>query len=217
MQGKGVTYGWNLHPVARSLALLVQETMVSPLVAMFYRVRVTGREKLHRIEGPVLFAPNHCLHWDNGIILMAMPISWRWRLAIAAGRETIFANRIRGLVAATLGGAFPVAREGSLRRAMETFRARLERDFSVLIYPEGKLTVGGPMQPFKQGMGLIAALSGTPVVPVRVKVRKLSLADRIGWPLRGDVEVIFGEPLHFPRGSDPRDVTRRIQDAVLAL
>jgi len=210
-------YGWRLHPLVRSVALVVQEAMVTPLVALFYRVRVSGQDKLHRVEGPVLFAPNHCLHWDNGIILTALPLSWRWRLAIAAGRETIFANRWRGLLAASLGGAFPVAREGGLRRAIETLRAQLERDFSVLIYPEGKLTVGGPMQPFKAGTGLLAALSGRPVVPMRVKVRQLSLADRIGWPLRGDVEVVFGDPLRFASGSDPRDVTRSIEAAVAAL
>lgn len=217
MKDPGLPYGWRLHPLVRSVALVVQEAMVTPLVALFYRVRVSGQDKLHRVEGPVLFAPNHCLHWDNGIILTALPLSWRWRLAIAAGRETIFANRWRGLLAASLGGAFPVAREGGLRRAIETLRAQLERDFSVLIYPEGKLTVGGPMQPFKAGTGLLAALSGRPVVPMRVKVRQLSLADRIGWPLRGDVEVVFGDPLRFASGSDPRDVTRSIEAAVAAL
>jgi hypothetical protein len=52
---------------------------------------------------------------------------------------------------------------------------------------------------------------------MRVKIRQYSLADRIGWPLRGDVEVVFGEPLTFAHDSDPRDVTRSIQAAVAAL
>lgn len=217
MREPPVAYAWRLHPAVRSLALLAQEAIVTPLVAIFYRVRVTGRERLRSIEGPVLFAPNHCLHWDNGIILTALPVSWRWRLAIAAGRETIFRRRWRGILAAGLGGAFPVARDGGLRRAIATLRAPLERNFSVLIYPEGKLTVGGPMQPFQPGTGLLAALSGRPVVPVKVKVRHHSLADRIGWPLRGDVEVVFGPPLRFALGSDPRVVTRSIEAAVSAL
>ena len=212
-----ISYAWRLHPLMRSVALLVQEVAVTPLVALFYRVRVTGRERLRHLDGPVLFAPNHCLHWDNGIILTAMPLSWRWRLAIAAGGETIFGNRFRGVLAASLGGAFPIARDGGVRRAIRALRAELERGFSILIFPEGKLTVDGPMQPFKPGTGLLAALSGTPVVPMRVKVRHHSLVDRIGWPLRGDVEVAFGEPLTFAHDSDPRDVTRSIQAAVLAL
>lgn len=214
---QAISHGWRLNPLMRSFALLVQEVAVTPLVALFYRVRVTGRERLSQLDGPVLFTPNHCLHWDNGIILTAMPLSWRWRLAIAAGGETIFGNRLRGVLAASLGGAFPIARDGGVRRAIRALRAELERGFSVLIFPEGKLTVGGPMQPFKPGTGLLAALSGTPVVPMRVKIRQYSLADRIGWPLRGDVEVVFGEPLRFAHDSDPRDVTRSIQAAVAAL
>ena len=214
---QAISHGWRLNPLMRSFALLVQEVAVTPLVALFYRVRVTGRERLSKLDGPVLFTPNHCLHWDNGIILTAMPLSWRWRLAIAAGGETIFGNRLRGVLAASLGGAFPIARDGGVRRAIRALRAELERGFSVLIFPEGKLTVGGPMQPFKPGTGLLAALSGTPVVPMRVKIRQYSLADRIGWPLRGDVEVVFGEPLTFAHDSDPRDVTRSIQAAVAAL
>ena len=210
-------FGWPLHPVARSFGLLLQEAIVGPLVKIFYRVSVRGREKLHGLEGPVLFAPNHCLHWDNGIILTSLPLGWRWKLAIAAAADDIFGNKLRGLVVSLLAGAFPLAREGAIRRSLELLGARLDRDFSVLIFPEGKLTVGGPMQPFKSGAGLIAVEGGTPVVPMRLKIRNMSLADRVGWPLRGDVEVVFGDPLYFPAGTDPNEATVRLEAAVAAL
>jgi 1-acyl-sn-glycerol-3-phosphate acyltransferase len=117
-------------------------------------VRITGREKLEGLRGPVMFAPNHCLHWDNGIILMAIPLSWRWKLAVAAAADDVFGNKLNGFVSSILANAFPLAREGAIRRSLELLGARLDRKFSVLIYPEGKLTVGGPMQPFKSGTGL---------------------------------------------------------------
>jgi len=210
-------FGWPLHPVSRSIGLMLQHLVVAPLVKVFYRVRVRGREKLHGLEGPVLFAPNHCMHWDNGIILTSIPLGWRWKLAIAAAADDIFGNKLRGLVVSLLAGAFPLAREGAIRRSLELLGARLDRNFSVLIYPEGKLTVGGPTQPFKSGAGLIAVEGGTPVVPMRLKIRNMSLADRIGWPLRGDVEVVFGDPLYFPAGTDPNVATDRLEAAVAAL
>jgi len=210
-------FGWPLHPVSRSFGLLLQEAIVGPLVKIFYRVRVRGREKLHGLEGPVLFAPNHCMHWDNGIILTSIPLGWRWKLAIAAAADDIFGNKLRGWAVSLLAGAFPLAREGAIRRSLELLGARLDRNFSVLIYPEGKLTVGGPTQPFKSGAGLIAVEGGTPVIPMRVKIRNMSLADRVGWPLRGDVEVVFGDPLYFPAGTDPNDATGRLEAAVAAL
>ncbi|HUQ41149.1 MAG TPA: AMP-binding protein [Candidatus Limnocylindrales bacterium] len=218
-------FGWPLSPVVRSVGLILQQVLLWPLVRIFYRVRVTGTEKLHGLVGPVMFAPNHCLHWDNGIILTSIPIAWRWRLAVAAAADDIFGNRLNGIFSAVLANAFPLAREGAIRRSLELLGARLDRKFSVLIYPEGKLTIGGPTQPFKSGTGLIAVEGGTPVVPMKLKIGNVSVLDHWdrtwepfrsnGW--RGNVEVVFGDPLYFPTGTPPADATAKIQAAVAAL
>jgi long-chain acyl-CoA synthetase len=210
-------FAWPLNPLVRTFGLLLQEAIVWPLVTIFYRVRVRGREHLHEIDRPVFFAPNHCLHWDNGIILTAIPVGWRWKLAIAAAADDVFGNKLNGFASAVLADAFPMAREGAIRHSLELLGARLDRNFSVLIYPEGKLTVGGPMQPFKAGTGLIAVEGRTPVVPMKLKIKTMSVIDRVGWPLRGDVEVVFGAPLVFDAGTDTTDATRRIEAAVAEL
>jgi len=218
-------YGWPLSPLVRSFGILLQETLLAPLVHIFYKVQVTGSEKLEGLRGPVMFTPNHCLHWDNGIILTSIPLGWRWRLAVAAAADDVFGNKLNGIFSAVLANAFPLAREGAIRRSLELLGARLDRQFSVLIYPEGKLTIGGPMQPFKSGTGLIAVEGGTPVVPMRLKIRKVSVLDHLdrswdrsrsnGW--RGDVEVVFGDPLYFAPLTDTNEATRRIEAAVAAL
>ena len=218
-------FGWPLSPLVRSLGLILQEILLTPLVHLFYSVKVTGAEKLEGLKGPVLFAPNHCLHWDNGIILTAIPLSWRWRLAVAAAADDVFGSRVRGMLSAVLANAFPLAREGAIRRSLELLGARLDRRFSVLIYPEGKLTLGGPTQPFKSGTGLIAVEGGTPVVPMRLKIGNVSILDHLdrrwererasGW--RGRVEVVFGDPLYFPAGTPPAQATAALEAAVAAL
>jgi long-chain acyl-CoA synthetase len=218
-------YGWPLSPLVRSFGLLLQQTLIYPLVHVFYKVKVTGKEKLVGLRGPVMFAPNHCLHWDNGIILMAIPLSWRWKLAVAAAADDVFGNKLNGFASSILANAFPLAREGAIRRSLELLGARLDRHFSVLIYPEGKLTIGGPMQPFKSGTGLIAVEGATPVVPMKLKIGKVSVLDHMdrkweaarsnGW--RGDVEVVFGDPIYFPAGTPAVDATAKLQAAVAAL
>jgi long-chain acyl-CoA synthetase len=218
-------YGWPLSPLVRSFGLLLQQTLIYPLVHIFYKVKVTGQEKLVGLRGPVMFAPNHCLHWDNGIILMAIPLSWRWKLAVAAAADDVFGNKLNGIFSSVVANAFPLAREGAIRRSLELLGARLDRKFSVLIYPEGKLTVGGPMQPFKSGTGLIAVEGATPVVPMKLKIHKVSVLDHgdrkweparsDGW--RGDVEVVFGDPIFFPAGTPASEATAKIQSAVGAL
>ncbi len=233
-QGKGErheagVYGWPLSPIVRLVVVLLQQLIIAPLVALFYRVKVTGRENLDGLRGPVMFTPNHCLHWDNGIILSSIPLGWRWHLCVAAAADDIFGNPVRGLAATLLANAFPLAREGAIRRSLELLGARLDRDFSVLIYPEGKLTVGGPLQPFKSGTGLIAVEGGTPVVPMKLRINQLSIADGLGWPqfkpqsdgfkwgIRGDVEVVFGKPVIFASETDFAVATERIHAAVSAL
>ncbi len=223
-------YGWPLLPFVRVVGILLQELLIAPLVWLCYRVKVTGRENLEGLRGPVMFTPNHCLHWDNGIILSSIPLRWRWHLSVAAAADDIFGNRLRGLAATLLANAFPLAREGAIRRSLELLGARLDRDFSVLIYPEGRLTVGGPLQPFKSGTGLIAVEGGTPVVPMKLRIKQLSIADgielsrftpnpaaRLPWGVRGDVEVVFGRPIVFAAETDFTVATQQIQAAVAAL
>ena len=210
-------FGWPLNPLVRVIGLAIQELMIAPVLGLFYRVRVTGEEKLTNLEGPVIFLPNHCLHSDNAIILTSLPFRWRWNLSVAAAADDIFGNPIRGLGAAVIGNAFPIAREGAIRRSLELLGARLDRNFSVLIYPEGKLTVGGPMQPFKSGAGLIAVEGATPVVPMKVKIHRMSRIDARGAPLRGDVELLFGDPIYFTSGTDANAATAQLEAAVAAL
>src|SRR5207253_478038 len=143
----------------------------------------------------------------------------------AAAADDVFGNKLNGFASSILANAFPLAREGAIRRSLELLGARLDRHFSVLIYPEGKLTIGGPMQPFKSGTGLIAVEGATPVVPMKLKIGKVSVLDHLdrkweasrsnGW--RGNVEVVFGDPIYFPAGTPAGEATAKLQAAVAAL
>jgi long-chain acyl-CoA synthetase len=97
--------------------------------------------------------------------------------------------------------------------------ARLDKGFNILIYPEGKLTLGGPLQPFKGGVGLIAVEGATPIVPVKLKIHRMSIVDRrrLPGPLRGDVELVIGEPIRFDADTDHATATTRLEAAVAAL
>jgi long-chain acyl-CoA synthetase len=218
-------FGWPLSPIARSAGILIQALLLVPIFYSLYRVRVTGLERLHGLKGPALFTPNHCLHNDVGIILTRFPLGWRWHLSVAAAADDIFGNPVRGFGSALIGNAFPLAREGAVRRSLELLGARLDRGFSILIFPEGKLTVGGPTQPFKSGTGMVAVLGATPVVPMKLKISRMSRVDarrdpafagqRLPW--RGEVELVFGDPIHFAWDTDHLVATQQLEAAVAAL
>ena len=218
-------FAWPLSPIARAAGIVIQTLLLVPIFFSLYRVRVTGLERIRGLKGPVLFTPNHCLHNDVGIILTRFPLAWRWRLSVAAAADDIFGNPVRGFGSALIGNAFPLAREGAVRRSLELLGARLDRGFSILIFPEGKLTVGGPTQPFKSGTGLVAVLGATPVVPMKLKVARMSRLDARRdpafadqhLPWRGEVELVFGDPIHFAWDTDHLVATQQLEAAVAAL
>ena len=212
-------FGWPLNPVVRAIGIGLQQTVGQLLLSIFYRRRTTGLENLRGLRGPVLFTPNHHMHNDNAPIICAIPLGWRWKMSVAAAQDSIFDTKWHGFLAGLLGNAFPVNREGAARRSLELLGARLDRGFSILIYPEGKMTVDGPLQPFKSGTGLVAILGAVSVVPMRLKVHQHSRVDMDapGMPWRGDLEIVFGKPLRFGPDADPTEATEQVRAAVEAL
>ena len=159
--------------------------------------------------------------------MSSMPFVWRWRLSVAASAERVWSKPAMAVAGGLLANAFPIAREGGARRSFELLGARLDRRFNILIYPEGELTVGGPMKPFLAGTGLVAVESATAVVPTKLRIDRMSWLDTY-WPgarnrnpngssLRGEVKVVFGEPIWFPSDTNPADATTRLEEALAAL
>lgn len=210
---------WPLSPIVRAIGITFQVVLLHPFVSLFYRVRTSGLEHLDPDNGPYILTPNHCLHLDNGIILSRLPLGIRWKLSVAAASDTIYANLLQGVLASVIANAFPLQREGGVRKSLELLGARMDKGYNILIYPEGKLTVGGPLQPFKAGAGLIAVEGGTPLVPVKIKIHRMSIIDRRRFPsaLRGDVELVIGKPIWFDIDTNHATATTQLEAAVAAL
>ena len=140
-------------------------------------------------------------------------------MSSAAAADTIYGNPIQGILASVIANAFPLQREGGVRKSLELLGSRMDKGYNIIIYPEGKLTVGGPLQPFKAGAGLIAVEGGSPIVPVKLKIHRMSIIDRRRFPaaLRGDVELVVGEPMWFDSTMDHATATTQLEAAVAGL
>ncbi len=207
---------WGMQWWCRMTRGVLQRGVVFPFVALPYGLKVTGRENLEGITGPVLFASNHHLGLDNPLIIKAVPLEWRRRMAIA-GAANLWRNPVWWIMNPLLGNGFPLAREGPVRPSLENMGKIMDDGWSVLIYPEGELTVGGPIKPFMSGAGLVAVEGRIPVVPLRLHIHRLGSPTRFPFLRRGSVEVRFGEPLSFPPGTDYQDATAAIEKAVESL
>jgi long-chain acyl-CoA synthetase len=202
---------------ARLLRAVLQSAVVFPAFRLLYRVEASGREHLNGLQGPLLFAGNHSMKLDNVAILWAMPFRWRWRLAIAAAADDVFGYRLNAFYSSLLGNAFPFSREGAVRTSLEHLGHLMDSGWSILIYPEGKMTPFGEIQPFLGGTGLIAVDSNASVVPIRLKALKRGWFDRQFGIVRGHAQVVFGPPLSFPVGTPYLEATQRLEAAVRSL
>ncbi len=192
-------------------------TVVLPALRLLYKIEVTGSERFDRVDRPCLVISNHNMHLDWGILLAAMPGRFRRRLMVAAAATDIFGNPVRRLGVQAVGNAFPFDKEGSgIRESLEFVTGVLEDGWNVLIYPEGKLTVIGPMAPFKQGIGWLVVHSGVDVMPMRIDVIRPGAYEGKWWPHpRGHVRVSIGDPVRPSRGEGYGTVADELQRSVI--
>jgi 1-acyl-sn-glycerol-3-phosphate acyltransferase len=103
---------------------------------------------------------------------------------------------------------------------MENIGKLLSRKWSILIYPEGRVTTDGSIREFESGIGAIASEMEVSVIPVRIKGLFNILRNGIlpwghlpKWPR---VTVSFGKPLRF-KNKDYREITAIIEKAVRSM
>jgi len=222
---------WNRQLPARVLRHASLPTWILPLARVFARIEVRGLANLEAQQGPVVFAANHQSHFDAPVILAALPPRWRYRTAIAMakeffaahffpeqfGRRAWFTNSLNYYLAATFFNAFPLPqREVGTRQTLRYVGELFEDAHSLLIFPEGKRTDRGEINPFRPGVAMIAARLRVPVVPVRLDGLDRVLHHTWRWPARGPVRVTFGPPLHL-EGEEYAALAARIEDAVRVL
>ena len=207
---------WGMDWWCRMVRGFIQRALMFPILKLPYGLKVTGRENLQDIDGPVLFASNHSLGLDNPLIIESIPPLWRRRLAIA-GAARLWKNPVFWVINPLLGNGFPLAQDGPIRPSLENMGKIIDNGWSVLIYPEGQLTIGGPIKSFMNGTGLLAVEGRLPVVPLRLHINRLGSPTRFPIFKRGSVEIRFGQPLRFLPGTDYQEATSAIEAAVKSL
>ena len=102
-----------------------------------------------------------------------------------------------------------------MRDGVEGVAKMLDGGWNVLIFPEGKLTVGGPMQAFKSGTGLLAIETGVPVLPMRIDILRPGFYEGKWLPHpHGRVRVNIGPPITFAPGTAYAEATAKLEEAV---
>ena len=192
------------------------QLIVLPLLKLGYKLEVRGGEHLVDEAQPYLIVGNHNMHMDAYMLFRALPNRLRYRMAIAAAASDIFGSRFRGIAASFVGNAFPFTTQGSgVRQSLEHVSNLLDEGESVLIFPEGRLTVLGPMQKFGKGPSWVAVKTGVAVLPMRIDVVRPGFREGRWWPHpRANVRVSIGKPIRFAPGTSYDEATAALEHAV---
>jgi long-chain acyl-CoA synthetase len=223
---------WGQNWLVTWIRLAVYYLVVRPATYILAAPRVKGRENLRGLSGPVLVVSNHVTYIDIGWILAALPARFRNRLATAMDGERLagmrhppqemnlwqrIVKRLNYFLVVSLFNVFPLPKESGFRRSFSFAGDLADRDWNILIFPEGITTPDGQLLPFQAGIGLLAAQLNLPVVPIRLTgLFDLRQAERrIARP--GHIRVTIGEPVRFPAGQDANEIARELQNLVAEL
>lgn len=179
--------------------------VVVPLVRLYTRLTISGKEHLPR-DGAYVIAPTHRCYLDT-----PFAGSIRMRRVRFMGKHTMWKNRQFGWIFSALG-AFPVQRGTADREAMRRSIEVLEMGDPLVLFPEGERKQGPTIEPLFDGTVYIAIKAGVPIVPVGIggSERVMPKGARFVYPRK--VHVAIGEPIMPPvapeGGRLPRAVYR---------
>ncbi len=217
------------RPVA-AMRGAMRRVLFLPLFRHYIPLSVGGLRNLERAVPPVIFAANHTSHLDTVALTAALPTEWQRRLAPAVRQQHFFPSGetpelgrrigLRALYYLCCGlfNAYPLSQDlGQVRDTLRYTGELVEAGYCPLVYPEGKLTSDGYLQPFQAGIGLMSLRLEVPIVPVYLQglFDVMSLQD--SWPCRGPVHVEFGSPILSDEGEEYAQLAERIEASLRSM
>jgi 1-acyl-sn-glycerol-3-phosphate acyltransferase len=187
--------------------------LVWMLVHTIYKVKITGEDNIPE-EGPVIVASNHVSFVDPLIIggMIRRPVNF-------VMYHKIYKIPLLNFIFRT-GKAIPIASRDEhpeiLEAAYRRIHGVLEAGDVLGIFPEGKITSDGEIQPFRPGIDKIIAERPVPVLPIALCnlwgsmfSRRDPVLKRRPYKLWSTIELKIGKPI------PPEEVTSaRLQKEV---
>jgi long-chain acyl-CoA synthetase len=203
-----------------------------PAVLLLGRPRISGRENLDGVRGPVLVIANHATYLDPAFVLAALPRRLRRRLAVAMEGERLRAmryppaamgfagrvlERVKYVLAVALFNVFPLPQKAGFRASFTFAGELVDRGWSVLIFPEGELTRDGTIAPFRAGIGLLGKELNLRIIPMRLDGLFALRQARRKRARSGEIGVRVGAPAQIDPAASAEDITRELEREVRSL
>lgn len=170
---------------------------------IFIKLKIEGLDNLKNLNFPVIFMPNHISYIDSIPLLMALPFKIKRKTTIAAARDVIYEDyKHVAWLTELIANIFPLPRkEGeNIMMGLDYMGKLLDQNYSVIFFPEGKVSEDGKFQKLKRGTGLIAIDMNCEIVPVKITgTNKIVPYGKLHPRKHETVTVKFGKPIKFKK------------------
>jgi len=192
---------------------------VAVFMRVFFRLRVSGKEKLPK-KGPFILSPNHQSFLDGPVVATQIP----WRLfkdMFYVGTSEIFSTGLLNFLGRTFK-LVPVDPDSNLVNAMRAGAFGLKQGKNLVLYPEGERSIDGAPKKFKKGAAILAAHLNVPIYPVALEGFYDAWPRSRKFPRLSRLQVRFGDPIEPPateKNSEEtyRQLTERLRDRVVEM
>jgi len=157
--------------IFRTLPTNPLSDFLSILFRAFYRVEVTGRENIAKAGDNAIIALNHVSFLDAALALSILDKEPVFAIDHGIAQRWWVKPFLKLTRAMPLDPSRPLATR-SLINAVKSGE-------SLVIFPEGRLTVTGSLMKVYDGVGMIAEKSGVPIVPVRIEGLEATIFSRL--------------------------------------
>jgi long-chain acyl-CoA synthetase len=194
--------------------------------------RINGKDRLRRLRGPVVFVCNHVTMVDHALVLFALPARFKTRMAIAQDGELLrewryppagtglgrrLLNLLKYFLVMLFFNVFPMPQKSGFRRSFSFAGELMDRGYNVMVFPEGKRTEHGGMNPFRVGAGLLIQQLDAPVVPMRIDGLWELKEENRHFARPGEVSVTIGEPITYDDQDREEQIVKDLEERVKQL
>jgi 1-acyl-sn-glycerol-3-phosphate acyltransferase len=220
----GPDLSWARSGLAATVREVILSCVLGPLIDLYTRRRVVGREHLSGLSAPVLFVANHSSHMDTPVILRALPRAWRRRTAVAAAADYFYRVPWIARAVSLAFNTVPVQRkgEGVVPDAASQLVRLIDEGWSLLVFAEGTRSRDGTVGRLRAGAAVLAAEQDLAIVPVYVSGTHAVMPPGRKWldrrrepgRLAGGrhmIAVCFGPPIRPREGEHRVEVMERVR------
>lgn len=175
------------------------------LFRLLCRAEFSGIDNIPQ-EGRVILAANHMSNADPPLIGCHLP-----RRINYICKEELFHVPVIGWVLHTTK-TIPIKRGTGDRGAIRAAQQALRAEQQIALFPEGHRAKNGHMRKAQAGVGLLAALSGAPVIPVAIIGTDKLLANGGFLP---KLRVIYGEPMYYTGDKKDKEAMAAFAQSIL--